>query len=287
MINKIYKPLTISFISLTLIGFPFVSAVAQPQNLQDRIERLERMADNPVLMQQSQRINQQHREIQQLHDRVDRLQNQLRITETHQNNFFRGTDARLNSLEAKLEQNLVVPTIKATKDIPKIAQPLQPTVPKIDASIDKQKLSTVETKTIASSSTIITTTRAANEAEQEQYQAIFSLMKNKQYAEAHQGFLKFQKTFPTINLASNALYWAGEAALVLQKNDLALESFMNVVNIYPNSLKLTDSLLRAGDTLRRMGNIEQAKEKYNILLEKHPRSQAAGKVKQRLEKLGN
>jgi tol-pal system protein YbgF len=256
-------------ISLAIISTSF--AKAESKSIEQRIDRLERIADNPVLIQLSRKLGEQQSEIQQLYDTIDRLQHKINLMETKQNNRYKETDDRFSQLEAS-------PTADAATGAQSNGEIIEPVV---DAKLTA-KPAVVEESTKSK----IIQTRAATDLEKKEYKAAFSLMKAKKYQQASKAFLEFKQSYPESSLASNSLYWAGEANLVLAKQESALNYFMEVVNFYPDSLKAPGALLRGADTYRKLDNLDKAKEKYQLLIKNYPKSEVAERAKKRLKILG-
>lgn len=286
----------INLVTLT-IGLVLVSLNlnAQPQSLEKRIERLERITDNPVLLQLSRKLGQQQSEIQQLYDQVDRLQHKLNLMETKQNNRYKEADERLNKLEVKTVLNLETTVIKDSKDTEKktldkkVEQPVKKSKevekiivsnPVIIKKILKEKTQVLEVEPIQPIKI-----RPATKVEKKEYKAAFSLMKNKKYEKARLAFVSFKNAHPTSSLASNSLYWAGEASLVLNKEELGLGYFLDVIKLYAKSYKASDAMLRAADTFRKLKKFKQAKAKYKQVKKDYPNSKAAKKSRKRLMEL--
>lgn len=261
--KKIIFAITLAVISTTI-------AKAESKHIEERINRLERIADNPVLIQLSRKLGEQQSEIQQLYDTIDRLQHKINLMESKQNNRYKESDDRFS----KLEGTAVSASTNESKKNVAIVESADNTKSAVKVVEDLAKLKIIKT-------------RVATEVEKKEYKAAFSLMKAKKYKQASKAFLVFKQSHPESILASNSLYWAGEANLVLGKEESALKCFMDVVNVYPNSLKAPGALLRGADTFRKLDNIDKAEEKYKMLIEKYPNSKAAERVKKRLKTLGS
>ena len=258
------------FVIMLLSSLFFTSVSASEEELKKRVKRLERITDNPVLIKLTRKLGEQQSEIQQLYDKMDRLQHKINLMETKQNNRYKETDDRFSSIGKTVTLPIAQEEAKQT-NLKEVA--------KVKASTKKK------VKTKAKLKVKAIKVRQANKAEKKEYKAAFSLMKKKKYKSSRKAFLKFKKSYPTSSLASNSLYWAGEASLVLNQNKTAVKSFNEVVSLYPKSSKAPGSLLRAGDALKRLNKIKEARIKYKLLSKKYPKSRAAKKVKNRLKKL--
>jgi tol-pal system protein YbgF len=235
----------------------FGSAVSAAGSIEERILRLERMADNPVMLQMSQRLAQQQRDIQRLQDELDRMKHeQVRLLEDGRGRYAE-TDRRLSDIEK---------TLQTLEDRP----------------VQQGSVIASSAAAVAGSTPSAIQTRPATEAERLAYQKAFALMRAAKYQDSVVAFEAFIKSTPESDLASNASYWAGEGYLILKEDAKALASFERVLSNYPNSSKVADSLLRAGDALRTLGREGEAKQKYQRLIEVFPQSNAAQSAKKRL-----
>jgi len=251
------KILSISFLVTCVV-------TVQAGSLEERVAHLERQADNPVLLQLSQRVTEQQLEIQQLYDKVELLQYKIDSAELEQENRNRSIDKRFN----KLNKKTVV--LDNSSNLKELTKPV---------------VSSLALKKEVNESVKLIKVIPASQLEKSEYKTAFSLMKAKKYKKATNAFLRFKESYPNSSLASNSLYWAGEASLVLKKNSLAYKSFMEVVDLYPSSSKAPDALLRAGDTLRRQGKLDDSEKIYQDILNDYPGSSAVGKAEKRLNDL--
>ncbi|BBP43740.1 tol-pal system protein YbgF [Thiosulfativibrio zosterae] len=278
---------------------PAVKTQVDTTDLQNRIERLERMADNPVLLQLSRRLADQQREIQGLYDQIDRLQFDLKNFKEQAGKRYRDSDARLTELEAdrnpghaETMPNDLIPeatsvpltpailpvsvTDASLPPVDKTPQAAEPATPQVQ--VKPEKVSPVANPTAIK-------TRPATDEEKAAYQAAFDLMKKKQYAESIQAFEDFRKSYPESILSSNAAYWAGEGYLISGEKDKAIAAFDVVQTLYPDSSKKPAAMLRQADTLRDTNQKSQAKALYESLIKQHPDSTIAAKAKTRIEGL--
>ncbi|PLA74758.1 tol-pal system protein YbgF [Hydrogenovibrio sp. SC-1] len=264
---------------LTLTGLVSVGmvmpAMAAQQTIEERLERLERMANNPAMIQLSRRLAEQHREIQTLYGEVDRLKYQLKQVEETQAEQYQEEDKRLSELEAAQKQSAEAPLVAVTPVVPVVTpQPEQP----VTESVDESKPSTKsDDKAIE--------VEPATATEKKAYDAAFTLMKQSKYQAAIDDFAKFLKTYPNSQLASNSGYWQGEAEAVLGNEKKALAAFKNVYETYPSTHKAADAMLRAADILASLGEIDQAKALYEKCIKAYDHLPAAKKAQSRLKDL--
>lgn len=282
--------LKLSLVSLSLLMLsPLVQAAeprlnAEQSAMNARLERLERMADNPVLLQLSRRLAEQQSEIQGLNDQVDRLKYEIKNFKEQESKRYRDNDARLTELEGNLStsKNAPIEDIPEVRDasIKPVQVPNTPVKPVFAPAPSKRpdvKAAPEKQNSIA--------TQPATDEEKEAYQAAFDQMKKKQYAESIKNFEVFLGKYPNSSLASNAAYWAGEGYLILGDKDKAIDSFSVVESNYADSPKASASLLRKADTLRDKGQKPAAKALYQKVVDQYPTSSVAEKAKARIASL--
>ena len=121
--------------------------------------------------------------------------------------------------------------------------------------------------------------------EQQQYDAAFALMKQGLYQQAATRFRDFVAKNPKGALADNAQYWIGEAAYVMRDFRSALDEFGKVVNVYPQSLKVADALLKIGYTHYELAAYDRARETLNQVVARYPNTAVAKSAQLRLERI--
>ncbi|MGE4499995.1 MAG: tol-pal system protein YbgF [Hydrogenovibrio sp.] len=253
---------------LAVVGFS-ATVQAATQSLEQRVERLERRADNPVLIQLSRRLAEQQRQIQELYGEIDRLKYQLSQTRDKMAKQYQETDERINQLETR-------PAGKAVTAVPVVSsEAVTPVVESREATKEAAAESKAKTRAI----------HPATAEEKKAYDQAFGLIKKSDYKSASEAFAKFKKQYPQSELASNASYWEGESEVILGHDQKALEAFKMVYEKYPDSSKALDALLRSADMHQEMGQVKEAKALYEKLLKAFPKGKAATKAEQRLKDL--
>ena len=126
---------------------------------------------------------------------------------------------------------------------------------------------------------------AVSAREQQDYDAVFTLMKQGVYASATKGFRDFIAKYPESTLRDNAQYWLGEAYFVVRNFRQALEEFTKLMSNYPNSLKAPDALLKIGYCHYELGQWAKARESLNQVMVRYSGKPAAASAEQRLAKM--
>ncbi len=302
-----------TLITLAVSGLIATFAVpvyaAQSATLDQRVTRLERMLENPVLLQLSRRLGEQQREIQSLQDENDRLKRDIQRFRNIVNQRYTETDERLSRLEgvepkaaaaigaasimAEPQQTMPMETVPSsmasamanTAASAPVTEPesMAPTV-EATVAVEAEQSAMTEGNAPVSSADQPIQTRPATAAEKEAYKSAFALMRSSKYDESIHAFESFIQSYPESDLASNAAYWAGEGYLVKDKSEQALKSFLTVIQQYPDSPKVPDATLRAGDSYDNLGQRAKAVEMYQKIINDRPHSKAASNARKRLEK---
>mgnify|MGYP006275673459 FL=1 len=280
--SHLYRPIgawTIGF----LIASLGLTPVASAQTLEERVARLERKADNPILLQMSRKLGEQQKQLQQLFNQLDRVEHDLQQIQKTQTERYQDNENRITELEGALKtlkaqaQRLqaasasgLAPTKAAsessqTQDAAKPAadaQTAESTSPE-DTSVDPAPVDEVQVK--------------------KAYQAAFAQLKNSDYEAAIDAFKQFINAYETHPLAANAAYWQGEALSVLGQKKAALAAFEQSFERFADSNKAPDSMLRSGDVLDALGQSDSARSRYQTLIDTYPKARAAKKAQERLQ----
>ncbi|MDO8861673.1 tol-pal system protein YbgF [Haliea sp. E1-2-M8] len=105
-------------------------------------------------------------------------------------------------------------------------------------------------------------TSDAQPGEAQAYQAAYALVRNQQFNQAVTAFQQFLQDYPSGRFTPNAHYWLGELYLVASPTDAeaARQSFMLLLDMYPDDSKVPDALFKLGRIHYTKGNRERARE---------------------------
>ncbi|HUG03262.1 MAG TPA: tol-pal system protein YbgF [Steroidobacteraceae bacterium] len=117
------------------------------------------------------------------------------------------------------------------------------------------------------------------------YQASISLLREGRYDEAAAGLQDFLARYRDHELASNALYWLGEAHYVRRDYPAALAAFDGVLRDYPGARKAPDALLKAGYCQYELKRYDQARATLRRVAQEYSGTPAASGATLRLERL--
>ncbi len=125
----------------------------------------------------------------------------------------------------------------------------------------------------------------ASPGEKSSYQKAFNLLMDRKYDLAQNSFRSFLKQHPGSRLADNAQYWLAEANYVTRNFDTSLVEFKKVVQVFPNSPKISDALLKIGYIQYEKRQWGAARKTLGGLVNRYPNSTASQLAKKRLDKM--
>jgi tol-pal system protein YbgF len=114
----------------------------------------------------------------------------------------------------------------------------------------------------------------------DEYDLAYGYILRRDYALADQAFRVFLQGHPDDRLVPDASYWLGESQYQRQLFNDSAETFLDVYNKYPNSVKAPDALLRLGQSLAALGKQDAACASLGAVLKKYPK--ASPQVKQQV-----
>ena len=123
------------------------------------------------------------------------------------------------------------------------------------------------------------------QAEHDDYEHAFNLLKEGRYDLAVAAFKTFVQKYPNGRYTDNAQYWLGEANYVQRNFKAALAEFEKVVNNFPDSPKRPDALLKMGYTYQELGDNDKARLALNSVRMNYPDTTAARLASKRLQEL--
>ncbi|HEY5764927.1 MAG TPA: tol-pal system protein YbgF [Candidatus Deferrimicrobiaceae bacterium] len=120
---------------------------------------------------------------------------------------------------------------------------------------------------------------------EEMYDYALGLIKRGETRKAREVLNAFAGKHPNHKLMQNVYYWKGETFYSEKDYESAILSFQDVVDKYPGGDKAPDAMLKQGLAFQSLNDRKNAKIVYELLQTKHPRSQAAGKAREKLLEL--
>src|SRR5690606_10133700 len=118
--------------------------------------------------------------------------------------------------------------------------------------------------------------------EQMQYDRALELLRNRDYVGAVDGLRRLVAEHPNGALADNTQYWLGEAYYVTQEYDHAAAAFQRVLDLWPDSRKAPDALLKLAYTQLEQGKREAGRTNLQQVVTRFPGTDAARLATERL-----
>lgn len=124
-----------------------------------------------------------------------------------------------------------------------------------------------------------------NPSAQALYDRGYTLYHQGRFVDAETSFQRFLQTNQDSELADNAQYWIGECRYARADTRGALAAFREVIEKFPKGNKVPDALLKAGQSLETLGDIEGARVTYREVGRRFPGTTAAAVAEERRGKL--
>lgn len=217
-------------------------------DLDSRVQRIERVVTNQSLIELAQRIDALQAELRAMRGEVEVLQHQNEGGKSQTRTLYGDLEKRIAALET-------LGGVAGSGAAGSLAPPAGGT--------------------------------AAAGGEQASYDAAFNALKSSDYPRAIAGFKNFVSTYPASPLASNAQYWLGEAYYVNREFPNALGAFQRVISEWPDSRKAPDALVKVGFTQAALGKTAEARDALENVQKRYPGSEAAALATERLKRLSN
>ncbi len=217
-------------------------------DLDQRVQRIERVLTNNSLLELAQRIDRLQGEVRSLRGDVELLQNQSEGGKAQSRSLYGDLEKRIAALETLGGVGTRAPSGAG----PGAAPP---------------------------------PSGAAGGGEQALYDSAFNALKGADYPKAIANFRSFLTTYPSSALASNAQYWLGEAFYVTREYDAAVQAFRKVTTDWPDSRKAPDALVKVGFTQAAQGKNVEARATLEEVTRRYPGSEAAQLASDRLKRM--
>lgn len=213
------------------------------------------------LLELLQQVESQEREIRILRGELESQANSLAKLEKSSRELYLDTDQRLTDLESSESMGLIDPDL--------IDSDLQ-------GDLDPDALNGTAQLDSGSSN-------PSSDQEKTAYSSAYNLLasgKNKESIDAFQSFLR---DYPDGFYSGNAWYWRGEGLYAQRTFDQAIESFLQVVDFFPNSRKVPDARLKVGFAQFELKRYEAARETLTAVRDQYPGRSAGTLAEKRLK----
>lgn len=203
---------------------------------------------NNALYEVLGRLEQLQLEVQQLRGVVEEQAQVIEELKSRQNNIYSDLDQRLQALSGDTQ-----PVESPKMELPSASSRSMPAP--IETSAPQSDAPTVNEKQL--------------------YKEAYETLRNGHNSQAIAAFQTLLSQFPAGEYADNAQYWLGEAYKVNQDIDSARAAFSKVVELYPNSPKVPDALLKLGYIEFEQKNLAKARDYLSRVTVNYPGTTAA------------
>lgn len=243
------------------------------QDIQQRLQRLERMIDNQSLLDLYNQVQRLQEQVRQLQGENETQRHMLDEMTKRQKELYADIDRRL--------QEVTGGDSDSGDDDFAVDDPLM-----VEGAVDDtdsgDEIATVpDSDTADDAAAAATDTEGANTA----YSEAFNLLKAGKYQEANSAFAQYLETYPNSEYADNAQYWLGESHYVMRNFEEAVAAYRRLIDIYPDSQKVPHAMLKIGYSQHELGDTEQARQILQSLRSEYPDSTAASLAQERLQQM--
>jgi tol-pal system protein YbgF len=219
-----------------------------------------------VMSEIMNRQQQMQAEMSELRDLVERQGHELEMLKRAQKETYMDTDQRIRALDAVVRPTGGTPAPAGVAPV-STPPPVAPTAPVMQPAPVAPPVQTVSAD------------------DQAKYDQGLKQLRAGQYQPAIKTFDQVIKASPPSPNRPNALYWTGEAYVVLGDLKSALHAFEQVVQDSPAHQKAADAQLKMGYIYYDQKNYARARETLNKVKAQFPGTQAATLAEQRLKRM--
>ena len=124
-----------------------------------------------------------------------------------------------------------------------------------------------------------------SENEKKEFESSFELLRKGDYVSAEIALREHINNFPNGPYTDDAKYWLAESLFSQNKYNEALEIFNQIINQYPDSEKMMESILKSGFSHQALGNLSAAESIFQRVIRDYPNSSASSLAEERLNKM--
>lgn len=247
-------------------------SVAQEGDLQQRVDRLERIIQGQGLANLIAQVDRLQNEVKRLNGTNEELQHQLEQMQKRQREQYIDLDERISAIPAQ-----------------QIAAPPAPVQQSDSADLLSEaageELEAERAPDSATGPPVATSGPVSVENGEAAYQSALQTLRSGQYEQAIVTLSSFPQQYPQSSYLPNVYYWLGEAHYVVRQFEQAITAFQIVLDQYSVSNKVADSLLKRGFSEYELGQRDTAQNTLNQVLQQYPDSSAARLARVRLDRI--
>lgn len=217
--------------------------------LEARLEQLERRTNSAQMLEMMQRVETMHAELRELRGATEQRGHELESLNRRQRELYLDLDRRLQALETGGRTRDAAPSGEPAHELPR----------QLEDSPD--------------------------DAMRDRYESAFRLLQEGRYPAALEAFTAYLDDYPDGQYSDNAQYWLGEVYYVTREYESALEEFGKVLDAFPESQKIPDAMLKIGYVHYELEQWERAREMLTRVTEQAPGTTVARLAEQRLQRM--
>lgn len=283
MANKLHLSFLFSSSSLLLFTLalsaqetvPVISVGSTDQiQIEQRLNKIERLLQSDSLLDMLQQMDTLQQEISRLNGEIEVNTHKLQQISKKQHDLYTDTDRRLRRIEesAVADRSVGSSNHNATGS-------------SIVTTAGDQTEEAVD-ETVADNNTVAVA--GPNQVQlQDEYQQAFALLKQSKYDQAIKAFGNFLQIHPTNEYSDNAQYWVAEALYVKRQYENAITEYKKLIDNYPDSLKIAQSLLKVGYSYQEIGKTDLAKHWYVDVKKRFPGTTSSRLAEERLKRVND
>ncbi len=229
-----------------------------------------------IITKQSIQIAELQNEVQSLTAKIEEMIFTMQSTVNNFNTFREDTEFRFIDINSKTEnlepQSLGTINVSSEEDLS--ASPFE--IKKVDEEEEQEIIDTIsQDNIIAFEEQEIVLAVLPEGDEKGQYEYAMGLLKQGDYELAEKAFQEFMTVGNDSSLLSNANFWLAETYYVRENYKDAAKNYLSLYQVYPDSKKAADALLKLGISLVNMDQKEQGCVTFIQLKDTYPNANTA------------
>lgn len=228
------------------------------------------------------RVDQLQNEVQQLTGRVEEQGNQINELKKQLSTLSSDVDERLRTVEnnGSVSAPPTAETVSTPPAETPVAEPPAPPVAETPPPAAEPVAKPAQTTLPAPKQEV-----QASGGEKQAYQQAYSSLRNGKTDQSIEQFKAYISQYPDGGYIDIAHYWLGEAYRVKPDTNAARQAYNTVLEKYPNSTKVAESLLKLGYIEIDEKNNEKAREYLTRVTSEFPNTPAAHAAEKKLKQL--
>ena len=260
-------------LAVCLLAFGSTVAAVSKDELEARIQKLERRLDSRSLVSLMEQVSALQREIQQLRGDIEVQTHNVQSLQKRQRDLYLDIDRRLHRLEAGGVQGQLT-------DMPGGSAALAPGLATTTPPPSMPPAGPGPAAARGGPAAGLDPAQARRD-----YDRALEQLKEGRYTEASSAFKAFLQKYPSSSYADNAQYWLGEVYYVTREFQPALSEFGKVIDSYPDSTKIADARLKIGYIQYELKDWTKARQMLTQVVETYPGTTTARLAQERLDRM--